>query len=127
MERQSLTGDKPGAGHPAPGRVQLQLSARLPAQLLAIVADAFDIRPGDLIGDTRGCAKVALARQTGMYLARVCLGLTLSQAASLFGRDRTTAAHACRVIEDRRDDRGFDERLDAIEKLLVPATKVRPR
>lgn len=122
MEQQSLTaGDNPGAGHRVP--VHLPLRAQLPV----IVADAFDICPRDLIGDTRGCAKVALARQAGMYLARVSLGLTLSEAASLFGRDRTTAAHACRVIEDRRDNPGFDERLGAIEKLLVPATKASPR
>jgi chromosomal replication initiation ATPase DnaA len=98
-----------------------------PHRLPAIVANAFGICPADMTGATRGCARVALARQTGMYLARVSLGLTLSEAASLFGRDRTTAAHACRVIEDRRDDPRFDQRLGAIEALLVPAAKVAPR
>jgi chromosomal replication initiation ATPase DnaA len=82
------------------------------------VADVFDLPAGELSGPTRGCAKVALARQTAMYLARVCLGLTLSEAAALYGRDRTTAAHACRVIEDLRDDSQFDARLTAIEGQL---------
>lgn len=86
--------------------------------LSGLVADAFGLPAGDLSGLTRGCAKVALARQTAMYLARVCLGLTLSEAAALYGRDRTTAAHACRVIEDLRDDPHFDARLTAIEALL---------
>lgn len=53
-----------------------------------------------------------------MYLARVSLGLTLSDAAHLFGRDRTTAAYACRVIEDKRDDAAFDAKLAAIEEAL---------
>jgi chromosomal replication initiation ATPase DnaA len=84
-----------------------------------MVAEAFGLHGGDLDGATRGCAQVALARQAGMYLARVSLGLTLSQAANLFGRDRTTAAHACRVIEDRRDDPIFDAKLAAIEAVLA--------
>ncbi len=91
--------------------------------LSGLVADAFDMRPGELSGRTRGCAKVARARQTAMYLARVCLGLTLSEAARLYGRDRTTAAHACRVIEDLRDDPHFDAKIAAIEALLSRETE----
>jgi chromosomal replication initiation ATPase DnaA len=83
-----------------------------------MVAEAFELDRSALNGRTRGCAQVALARQVAMYLARVSLGLTLSQAAGLFGRDRTTAAHACRVIEDRRDDSRFDAMLAAIEEAL---------
>ena len=87
-------------------------------RLSRLVAEAFDLPPAELSGLTRGCAKVALARQAAMYLARVCLGLTLSEAAGLYGRDRTTAAHACRVIEDLRDDPQFDARLSAVEAQL---------
>ena len=74
------------------------------SRLAKIVADAFGVEPAELVRASRGCAQVALVRQAAMYLARVSLGMTLSEAAGLFGRDRTTAAHACRVIEDRRDD-----------------------
>ena len=35
-----------------------------------------------------------------------------------FGRDRTTAGHACAQVEDRRDDPGFDSRLQALETCL---------
>jgi chromosomal replication initiation ATPase DnaA len=102
-------------------------AGRAPSRLSVIVADAFGICAHDLVGVTRGCARVALARQSGMYLARVSLGLTLSQAASLFGRDRTTAAYACRVVEDRRDDPAFDAFLVAIEARLVLASKALPQ
>jgi chromosomal replication initiation ATPase DnaA len=87
-------------------------------RLPGMVAEAFGIGPDDLAGASRGCAKVALARQAAMYLARVAIGLTLAEAAHLFGRDRTTAAHACRVIEDKRDDAAFDAKLSAIEEAL---------
>jgi len=87
-------------------------------RLPGMVAEAFGIRRDDLAAASRGCAKVALARQAAMYLARVALGLTLAEAAHLFGRDRTTAAHACRVIEDKRDDAAFDAKLSAIEEAL---------
>ncbi len=86
--------------------------------LSGLVAEAFGLPTGELSGPTRGCAKVALARQTAMYLARVCLGFTLSEAAALYGRDRTTAAHACRVVEDLRDDPQFDAKLTSIEGQL---------
>lgn len=92
--------------------------AALPQRLAAMVAHAFGLEGDALRGATRGGAQVALARQSAMYLARVSLGLTLSEAACLFGRDRTTAAHACRVIEDRRDDPRFDAKLAAIERML---------
>jgi hypothetical protein len=36
----------------------------------------------------------------------------------VFGRDRTTAAHACRRIEDRRADRGLDTALAELEHAL---------
>jgi hypothetical protein len=38
-----------------------------------------------------------------------------------FGRDRTTVAHACRAIEDRRDDIWFDCRLATLELICRAA------
>ncbi len=74
---------------------------------------------------TRGIAKVALARQVAMYLAHVGCGLSMTAAGHLFGRDRTTVAHACLIIEDRRDDPLFDHALDLLE-WAVPAMVLRP-
>lgn len=45
----------------------------------------------------------------------VTFGFSLSAVGRHFGRDRTTAAHACRQVEDRRDDRDFDLLLDRLE------------
>ena len=67
------------------------------------VIQVFGIAYKDLRRMTRGRAKVALARQVAMYLAHVGCGLSLTATGRLFERDRTTVAHACGVIEDRRD------------------------
>ena len=89
------------------------------ARLFQAVEAAFDIGYEDLCAATRGRCEIAFARQTGMYLARVTLGMTLSKAGNLFGRDRTTASHACRLVEDWRDDPGFDALLHAIESFVL--------
>jgi Bacterial dnaA protein helix-turn-helix len=66
----------------------------------------------------RCCGAVAFARQVGMYLAHVAGGLSLSEVGRLFGRDRTTVAHACGVIEDGRDDPLLDRLLTVLELAL---------
>jgi chromosomal replication initiation ATPase DnaA len=89
------------------------------------VVQVFGIAYKDLRRTTRGRAKVALARQVAMYLAHVGCGLSLTETGRLFERDRTTVAHACGVIEDRRDDPIFDRALDLLE-WAVPALTRRP-
>jgi chromosomal replication initiation ATPase DnaA len=79
------------------------------------VLQVFGLALGDLRRATRGRAKVALARQVAMYLAHVGCGLSLTETGRLFARDRTTVAHACGVVEDRRDDPTFDRALDLLE------------
>jgi chromosomal replication initiation ATPase DnaA len=84
------------------------------------VAQVFGVGHGDLFRATRGRARIALARQVAMYLAHVCCGLTFTEIGHLFGRDRTTVAHACAVVEDRRDDPIFDRTLELLE-WVVPS------
>jgi chromosomal replication initiation ATPase DnaA len=89
------------------------------------VGQVFGIAGKDLRRSTRGRARVALARQVAMYLAHVGCGLSLTETGRLFERDRTTVAHACGVIEDRRDDPIFDRVLDLLE-WAVPVLTRRP-
>jgi chromosomal replication initiation ATPase DnaA len=59
-----------------------------------------------------------------MYLAHVTFGLSFSEIGTLFDRDRTTVAHACRVIEDLRDDPAMDKALAILEiTLTLPSPK----
>jgi chromosomal replication initiation ATPase DnaA len=79
----------------------------------------FGIAAHDLHDASRGRAKVALARQTAMYLAHVSFSLSLTDVGTLFERDRTTVRHACNLIEDRRDDVDFDLVLELLERAVV--------
>jgi len=81
------------------------------------VSSAFLVSPGK-IGSRARSARVARARHVAIYLAHVGFGLSYEEAGQLFGRDRTTAADACRLVEDRRDDPRFDASLDCLEQTL---------
>jgi hypothetical protein len=78
-------------------------------------AAAFAVPFGELTAASRRTSYVAFARQSAMYLAHVSLGLNYSEIGRAFGRDRTTAAYACRMIEDRRDDPAVDGVLGSLE------------
>ena len=91
----------------------------------ALVSSAFAVSLVELRAATRRRARTAFARQAAMYLAHVALGLSFSEIGRTFGRDRTTAAHACHVVEDRRDDPRVDALLSRLEcaclSLVPPA------
>ncbi|MEA2978423.1 MAG: hypothetical protein QOF09_246 [Alphaproteobacteria bacterium] len=97
---------------PGPGPRTTQ---RLCDVIALATAAAFAVPVGELISATRRTAYVAFARQSAMYLAHVTFGLNYSEVARAFGRDRTTAAHACQLIEDRRDDPAVDAMLGSLE------------
>jgi chromosomal replication initiation ATPase DnaA len=82
----------------------------------ASVAAVFDVEAEALRIATRGPARAAFARQVAMYLTHVVCGLTLTEVGRLFGRDRTTVAYACGVVEDQRDEAEFDARLTHLEQ-----------
>lgn len=84
----------------------------------ALVGSAFGIEHSALHARGRGAAEVAFARQVAIYLSRVRLGLSYAAAGHLFDRDRTTAAHACRVIEERREESTLDSLLDCLERAI---------
>lgn len=84
----------------------------------ALVESAFGISRSALRTPGRGTARVAFARQVAIYLSHVHLGLTYSAAGRFFGRDRTTAAHACGVIEERRENASLDSLLDCLERAI---------
>lgn len=79
------------------------------------VAAALAVPVTELRANTRRPAAVAFARQSAMYLAHVVFGLTLTDVGRAFGRDRTTASHACGRVENLRDDPDIDALLEALE------------
>jgi hypothetical protein len=79
----------------------------------------FAVETRDLQQAQRVRKNVALARQTAMYLAHVACSLSLTEVGVLFDRDRTTVAHACAIVEDRRDDANFDLTLELLERAIL--------
>src|SRR5262245_48956903 len=83
------------------------------------VAAVFEVEVEDLSAPTRRSAEAAFARQVAMYLAHVVCGLSLTEVGLIFARDRTTVAHACELIEDRRDEPELDARLQHLERAVI--------
>jgi hypothetical protein len=78
------------------------------------------LRISSLAVRSRGrTAPISLARQIAMYLAHVAFRLSYTEVGQLFGRDRTTVAHACAVIEDLRDDQTIDRALTVLADCLT--------
>jgi hypothetical protein len=84
----------------------------------AVVASAFGLGAEAMRTGNRGRAEVAFARQVAMYLAHTRLCIPYTATGKLFGRDRTTARHACRQVEDRREDPRVDSIVDCLERAI---------
>lgn len=86
-----------------------------------VVAFAFGEPVEEIAAATRRAKGPALARQAAMYLTHVACGMSLGRVAVAFGRDRSTVSHACSLIEDRRDEPGFDACIGRLEAFLRAA------
>jgi len=92
-----------------------------------LVGYALHVRLHDILSNERGSLEVSRARQVAMYLAHTALGLSLARVALAFQRDRSTVAHACHLIEDRREDEAFDDWVTGLEDgiaMIVPLSRV---
>ena len=83
-----------------------------------LVAMVFRISPEQFYASSRCVRRIAFARQTAMYIVHIWLGLSLTEIGRRFGRDRTTVAYACNLVEDRRDNPTVDNLLDVMESAV---------
>ena len=90
---------------------------------LALVAHIYGVETKMLRVATRGNPRAALARQVAMYLCHVVHRMSLSAIGDAFGRNRSTAAHAVRHIEEMRDDPEVDRVLLQLEVMLRKSEK----
>jgi hypothetical protein len=56
-------------------------------------------------------------RQVAMYVCHVAYSMPMGEVAQAFGRDRSTVGHACRMVEDRRDDAAYDGFVTTVERM----------
>jgi hypothetical protein len=104
----------PKAAAAADSRLLIVVS-RTAREAMDVAAGALGVSIAEIARRGRARAQVAYARQIAMYLAHVVGQMTLSEIATAFERDRTTVAHACHAIEDRREGTIFDKQIEALE------------
>lgn len=92
--------------------------------IIALVSLATGVSETAMMAPNRGSGDTARARQMAMYLLHTSLSASYGEVARAFRRDRTTVSHACRLIEDMRDDARHDALLARLEAVLVPAAPV---
>ena len=97
------------------GQDRAVVAGRLAAGLVSL---ATGVNSVDILGRMRGTGQAARAWQLAMYLLLTALSLSYAEVARVFARDRSTVAHACRQVEDLRDDRRHDRMLNELECVL---------
>jgi hypothetical protein len=101
-------------------RCRTEISPRSVSAVVRIITNEMVFLIGD--GPTTGRdSRFALShiQQIAMYVSHVVLQMTLTDVGKGFGRDRTTVAHACARVEDRRDDVGYDKLVSAVERVTA--------
>ena len=111
------------AGPPAQGARQVK-DLETAAFITQMVALSTGVGAAEIADPGRNSALAARARQVAMYVAHTSLSWPLWRVGQAFGRDRTTAGHACTVVERLRDDAAFDAALAEIEACLGAAPAV---
>ncbi|MEQ1931744.1 MAG: helix-turn-helix domain-containing protein [Parvularculaceae bacterium] len=111
----------------APGPVEnrfLIIASRTAREAMDVAATGCNVSLAELTAKGRSRAVVAYARQIAMYLAHVVGHMSLTEISAVFERDRTTVAHACHAIEDRRDSEMFDRQIEQLESDLRARLKL---
>lgn len=93
--------------------------ATLCAELVQIIVSrTFRVPLARLCASTRDGPEIAFARQVAMYLTHTFFGVSFTRTGATFGRERTTVAYACRVIEEAREDKAIDHAIEHAIALL---------
>lgn len=90
---------------------------------IAAVSLEFGVTELDLKSPQNQSRHIRFVRQVAMYLVHVVYELNHTHIARLFAKDRSTVSHACKVVEDSRDDGVFDMKLIQLENFLRQAPR----
>lgn len=107
----------------APKRLD-ELAMALCEGVIDITAALFTVSSKELRGGSAAMG-VARVRQIAMYVAHTVLGVSMKEVGRAFGRHRSTVAHACKVVEDLRDDKEFERLLGVAENVVRAAFRTR--
>ena len=108
-----------GPGHGFAARLPHHANARLAARLVSrLVGTKTGTPESRILANDRGRSDEARSRQITMYLLHTSLSLSFTEIADALHRDRTTVSHACRLIEDGRDNGALNAMLCELEGIL---------
>ncbi len=96
-------------------RLLLSALRRRRDRVFAVLACAFGVSRRALMQARREDPRAVFARQVGLYLLHVVFSLPMQTVGQICGKDRTTVAHACRRVEDCREDAAFDAFMHDLE------------
>ncbi|HVZ68778.1 MAG TPA: helix-turn-helix domain-containing protein [Rhizomicrobium sp.] len=85
-----------------------------------VAAGAYGVQMDDMCSRTRK-GEAEKARQLAAYLARVVFDVGLRELAIAMGRSPGTVCHACRRVEQRREEPQFDFAVEYLEHQLRSA------
>lgn len=106
--------------HPKCNTHTIDLFAHLTTSAVAL---EFGIPTTAIRSRTKGSSQASLARQICMYLLNVVFEVNVSRVARAYQRDRSTASHACHVVEDLRDDPVLNQKISKLEAFLSSAPR----
>jgi hypothetical protein len=117
------TGSKPRSGYSDEASFLAGRAIQSHQTKLAIAAVSleFGVTELDLKSPKNQSRHIRFVRQVAMYLVHVVYELNHTHIARLFAKDRSTVSHACKVVEDSRDDGVFDLKLIRLENFLRQA------
>ena len=102
-------------------KIPIKLDRARARLVVSAVAMEFSVPEMSLASRQKGTHQVSYARQVAMYLMRCVFGSTKQRIAEVFERHYTTVSHACRLIEDHRDDPVLDAKILRLENFLSMA------
>ena len=86
--------------------------------IVSTVSLEFAVPESGILSHLKGTSEVSYSRQIAMYLMHCIFGTSKTRIAEIFGRHFSTVSHACKVIEEDRDDPVFDDKLISLENRL---------
>ena len=89
--------------------------------IIHVVAFSTGVAAPEITAPGRASLVACEARALAMYLAHTAFSWPLWRVGFAFGRDRTTVGHACKRMEERRDDKAFDAAVADMETCLRAA------
>jgi len=115
-----LIDDEPAAPPPPPRPPSVSLPIRTVCRIAQKITAEMVMITGSRMLERRDRRRMLChVRQIAMYACHTALQLTQQDIAGGFGRHRSTVAHACMIVEQRRDDTAFDDFVSAIERTVV--------